>query len=80
MNLKDFPSSELEKYDIKAQHPDDFIMELFDLNQPMVLNAFKEDRMHYTKPPFNTKEYLYKLERQGLVNVVAYLNDYVGLV
>jgi predicted nucleic acid-binding protein len=31
-NLKDFPARELAKYDIEAIHPDDFILDLFDLD------------------------------------------------
>jgi hypothetical protein len=31
MNLKDFPAEVLQKYDMEAQHPDEFILRLIDL-------------------------------------------------
>jgi len=30
-NLKDFPAETLAKFDLEAQHPDDFLLSLFDL-------------------------------------------------
>src|SRR5438105_4960385 len=35
-NLSDFPESELIKYDIEAQHPDDFIVNQIGLNSNLV--------------------------------------------
>lgn len=31
-NLKDFPNKILDQYDMEAQHPDEFVMHLLDLN------------------------------------------------
>ena len=80
MNLKDFPAEILEEYNVRAQHPDDFIMDLFDLNPSKVLTAFKEDRNHYLKPPYSSNEYLDILKRQSLANTVAYLEDSIDLI
>jgi hypothetical protein len=33
-NLKDFPVSTLEAFDIEPQHPDEFIIDLWDLDMP----------------------------------------------
>jgi hypothetical protein len=38
-NLKDFPSASLQRYDIVAQHPDAFIVDLLDLQPAAVLEA-----------------------------------------
>ena len=36
-NLKDFPPDVLEPFEIEAMHPDDFIVDLFDLDQAAVI-------------------------------------------
>jgi len=46
-NLKDFPESQLKPFNIASQHPDDFILDLLDLNQKAVLDCLREDRQHY---------------------------------
>jgi len=38
-NLKDFPTEELEKFDIIAQHPDDFICDLFKMDKNAAIKA-----------------------------------------
>jgi hypothetical protein len=43
-NGKDFPAAELQKYNVSAQHPDDFIFDLFDLNAAKVLQAASRHR------------------------------------
>lgn len=80
VNLKDFPPDCMDHYNIMSQHPDDFILDLIDLDQPKVLSCFKEDRNHYNNPPFKVDEYLIKLERQGLSKTVAFLDDYRDLI
>ena len=66
-NLNDFPAQKLAAYNIEAQHPDDFIMHLIDVNEGHVVTAAKNHRAEYTKPPIETQEYLNMLERQGLM-------------
>ena len=41
-NLKDFPKSTLNKYGIKAQHPDQFVMQLIDLDPDRVCVPSKD--------------------------------------
>lgn len=79
-NLKDFPSNQLKKWGIEAQTPDDFIYNLFDLDMPNVLKAFKEDRGHYLRPPHNSEKYLSIMKRQGLVKTASYLEAYSELI
>ena len=79
-NLKDFPTESLKPYNVVAQHPDDFILDLIDLRPPLVLTCFKEDRKHYSNPPYSVEEYLENLLRQGLSKTVAYLSEYRHLI
>lgn len=74
-NLKDFPSKELDKFNIKAIHPDDFIYGLI-VNFPneflqsiqIILNRLKN-------PPLTLKEYANSLSAHSLIKVSKYLKD-----
>lgn len=57
-NLKDFPADALEPYAVKAQHPDEFIWYLLDLNPAVVCEAVERQRKSLKKPPKTLGEYL----------------------
>ncbi len=75
-NLKDFPEAELEKYDVEAQHPDEFISDLLDLNASKVLAAITKHRQSLKNPPKSSKEYLDTLLQQGLPGTVSQLRQW----
>ncbi|WP_276678497.1 PIN domain-containing protein [Thalassolituus oleivorans] len=75
-NLKDFPDAALKEFNISAQHPDEFILDLLDLNQEAVLNCLKAARTHYRNPQLSVSDYLDCLQRQGLVKTTEYLSPY----
>lgn len=79
-NLKDFPAAELAKYDIAAQHPDDFIVQQIGLSPPLVCRAARRHRASLKNPPKTTDEYLATLESQGLPQTVAGLRDFAELI
>jgi predicted nucleic acid-binding protein len=65
-NLEDFPAARLAEFGIEAQHPDEFIEHLIDLNQAKVC-ASVEDHLHSLRnPPKTRDQYLDTLLRQGL--------------
>ena len=66
-NLKDFPSENLAKYKIKAEHPDDFIVSLIDADAEKVCLAAKRQRISLKNPPKNRDEFLQILRQQNLV-------------
>ncbi len=74
-NLKDFPDDVLDKYNCHAEHPDEFISNLLNLNHAKTITTFKEDRNHYLNPPYSVKEYLTLLKKQGLSTTVSILKD-----
>jgi hypothetical protein len=41
LNLKDFPPTYLQQFDVELQHPDHFISNLIDLNPDRYLSAFQ---------------------------------------
>lgn len=79
-NIKDFPSAELDKYSIEAQHPDDFLMHLTDLSYTQFCSAFKLTRERLKKPPKSKDEYLETLYKQGLTKTVFFLKEHQSLL
>jgi predicted nucleic acid-binding protein len=74
-NLKDFPPLILDQYEIEAQHPDDFILDLIDLNYLKVANAVITCHQRLKNPPKSLDEYLEILLKQGLQNTVKSLQQ-----
>ncbi len=79
-NLKDFPVSELAKYDIEAQHPDDFIVHQINLSQSIVCAAAKRHRASLKQPPKSADEYLETIEMQGLPQSTSILRSFAELI
>ena len=73
MNLKDFPAEVLQKYEMEAQHPDEFILRLIDLAPYAVKDAAETHRQSLKNPPKSIEEFLTSLEAQGLPKSVAAL-------
>ena len=65
-NLRDFPEQALAPYGILAQHPDDFILDLLDLDWQTVCNAAQKQRIRLKNPPKTPDEYLETLVELGL--------------
>jgi len=65
-NLKDFPAEELEKFNITAQHPDDFICDLFQSDKEAAITAFKKQLESLKNPPQTKEELLETFKRNGL--------------
>ena len=79
-NLKDFPGEMLARFDIEAQHPDDFLLSLFDVAPGLVCGAVKRQREGLSNPPKTAEELLATLESQGLTQAVARLREFVTLL
>ncbi len=79
-NLKDFPAETLARFDLEAQHPDDFLVSLFDLAPEPVCAAVKRQRESLRNPPKTVEEILTTLEGQGLPQAVARLREFTELL
>ncbi|HAK6119405.1 TPA: PIN domain-containing protein [Salmonella enterica] len=79
-NLKDFPAPALNAFGIEALHPDEFVMDLFDLNRALVLSAVTTQRSNLRKPPMSVDNYLEALLRQGMAQTVKELSKYRLLI
>lgn len=75
-NLKDFPAEALSTFNVAVQHPDDFISDLFDLNQAKVLEAMAEHRKSLKNPPKSVEAYLDTLTTLGLTQTVSIVRPY----
>jgi hypothetical protein len=76
-NLIDFPRESLREFGIEAQHPDEFIFNLFDLAPGLVIEAAENHRSSLKNPPKTVDEYLAMLESQGLTQTTSFLREYI---
>jgi hypothetical protein len=79
-NLGHFPSEELQKYEMEAQHPDEFIQHQFGLDTAAVVTAAQRIRARLKKQPYSAEEYLRRLEAQSLPKTVAGLRQFVTVI
>ncbi|QVQ27863.1 PIN domain-containing protein [Achromobacter deleyi] len=79
-NQKDFPAAALDPYGIEAQHPDEFVENLFDLDQAAVVSAAQRQRAQLKNPTMDVNRYLDVLLRQGLVQTVKALSTYQAIL
>lgn len=75
-NTKDFPERIIKQYEIKAQTPDDFILQQFHPIPVILCGAAKRCRARLHKPKFNVERYLQNLEKQKLSKTVTMLRKY----
>ena len=66
LNLKHFPESSLSPHGVEALHPDDFVLDLIDLNAHQVLEAARLCWQRRRKPPLTWDQYLESLKRSSL--------------
>jgi len=78
LNLKDFPDEALHRYGIRAQHPDDFILDLIEFSPGKVAEAVENHRTSLKNPVKTVDQYLSALEAQGLRHSVAAMRRFIS--
>ncbi|HZT03103.1 MAG TPA: PIN domain-containing protein [Steroidobacteraceae bacterium] len=74
-NVKDFAADHLkERLQIEVIHPDDFIMDLIDLNEKRAVAAFRELRARKKNPPWTVDDIAKRLQASGFVQTSMWLN------
>ncbi|MEV1172406.1 PIN domain-containing protein [Nonomuraea sp. NPDC049784] len=73
LNLKDFPPEDLAAWDIEAKSPDDFVLDLIDLDGRVVWACVQQIADSRTSPPETVDDVLDALEVAGLVESAAAL-------
>jgi len=79
-NMCDFPASILERFDIEAVHPDEFVVRLWDDHPTAVLEAMRLQRAGLRKPPKTAAEYITTLEQCQLPEVATRLRLYAAQI
>ncbi len=79
-NLKDFPAESLDVLEIEAMHPDEFILDLIDLNRALVLKAIQEQRISLKNPAISSEQYLASLLKLGLPMTFRALDSYTFMI
>lgn len=79
-NLKHFPASALSPLGVEAQHPDEFVTHLLDLDPGAVCAAVKRQRESLKKPAKSVAEFVPTLEQCGLPLTVAALAAFAELL
>ncbi len=74
-NLKDFPEEILKQHDIEAQHPDTFLVNLFDLSPIIFCKVVREHREALKNPTKTVDEMLDAYMSQGLAVTVTRLRE-----
>jgi len=77
INVRDFPPEALAPFGIEAQHPDEFILHLLDLQPGIVAAAARDHRASLKNPPKTIDEYLNTLEAEGLTQTVSVLREHM---
>jgi len=79
LNLGDFPAQALGKFNIEAQHPDDFVLALLESFPDLVADAATTHRTSLKNPEKTPDEYLAELDEQGLIKTVVALREFATL-
>lgn len=72
-NLRDFPPESLHRYEIEAQHPDEFIRHLIDLAPVAVVDAVRAQHAALINPPITMTDLLDLFERIALIETALEL-------
>jgi predicted nucleic acid-binding protein len=79
-NLSDFPQEQLARFDLEAQHPDDFIVHQFVGNTAAVVVAAQRCRARLKSPPLSASRYLATLQAQSLPQIVDRLSEFIDVI
>ncbi|CAD5273869.1 conserved hypothetical protein [Imperialibacter sp. EC-SDR9] len=74
-NLKDFPSTRLKRFGVEAIHPDDFLVELFNIDGYKGYQAYLRQLKRLKNPPIESEELLRILTKAGLPKTAIILGN-----
>ena len=79
-NEKHFPKEVLDPLELRVETPDLFCARLISETAPLVIEGARLHRASLKKPPFNARDYLNHLDRQGLEQTAGQLRASQHLV
>jgi hypothetical protein len=65
-NLDDFPAEVLKPLRLEARHPDEFLLDLFDISNELFVDAVKKDYEHYVDPEISFADYVESFRKAGV--------------
>lgn len=74
-NLKDFPDHVLQRYDMEAKHPDEFVLDSIDLAPAAIARCVTEQAAACRSPALTVEQVLATLRAAGLVQSVARFHE-----
>ena len=77
-NLSDFPNEELIKFNIQAISPDEFVLNLIDLDGGKAKNALENMQARRKNPPVTIEELINMMENRELINSAAEFEKILG--
>ena len=79
-NIKDFPTEKVEPFGIEIVHPDQFMVNLIDLDQERALACLRRQREQMKNPPYTPDDFLQRYQQSDLIQTVARLSDLKDLL
>ena len=79
-NLKHFPAVSLERFPIKVQLPDDFMLEMLLKNPVRFCSSVRTILARLRNPQYSVEEYLANLKQAGLSKTACELEPYASLL
>lgn len=77
-NLSDFPNEELIKFNVQAISPDEFVLNLIDLDGGKAKNALENMQARRKNPPVTIEELINMMENRELINSAAEFEKILG--
>lgn len=75
-NMSDFAADHLCKHlQLEVIHPDDFVLDLINLNEKRAVAAFRELRARKKHPPWEIPELAHRLSESGLVQTSLWVGS-----
>lgn len=79
-NTKDFPADVADDLGIEIRHPDQFLVNIIDLDPPRALKALRVQREALKNPPMDIETFFEKLRGANLVQTHQRLVGLAGLI
>lgn len=77
-NIKDFPDVELDRFDLHAKTPDDFLLDLMDLNPHGMVETIKAQARAALNPPQDIDDVLIALGRAGAPDFASAVREHLA--
>jgi predicted nucleic acid-binding protein len=65
-NIRDFPQKELQRYEVEAQRPDEFLVNIVDLAPAVVIAVLQQQALALMRPPQTLDQLIGRLASLGL--------------